>query len=1740
MDVQLALCVAWLLTIIPNLSLASVSQPDLDFISSNLDIKVKVEDNLEYDGGRHKFVITLKNAGNQHIRGDNWTIYFYSFFMLEGEHLPRPGGYEVPGQGVRLHHVTGCLFGMAPTATFASLNSMETREVVFFGDNWAVSRSDVPPNWYIASDGLESRLINSTAFGSRFVEDFTSVRQWKRYRTDQYNPYTPRDRTTRYGENTAGQSTKKQYIIPTPKRITETSSQFVSVRTGTWQIRTGSKETAPEGKYLGDLIHLPFNDSNVKVRNTIFLDLDPTLTVSPESYVLTVNRDEGTVVILANHKAGLFYGGQSLASLLAGNDDEQIPEITISDEPHFEFRGMYIDLARNFHDKNDLMRLMTAMAAYKLNKLHLHLADDEGWRIEIPGLPELTQVASNRCHDPNEDQCLWPQLGSGPHNVTSGSGFLTKEDYLEIVRFANERHIEVIPEVDTPGHARAAIIAMEKRFRNLEPSNVTAASEFRLIDPDDTSRYFSVQMFSDNAINPCINSTYRFIAKVMDEIQEMHVQAGQPLNIYHYGGDEVPLGAWVNSTACKNILSVLPPSDDSKYLKLYFLNKTSELAFNRNLSLSGWEDGWMDGAGNPFRRNMFQNGAVMANAWDNVWEWGAAKRAYSLANQGYKVVLSHVTHLYFDHPYEPDPEERGLYWGPRFTDTFKTFGYVTSDMFKNVDVKRSGEIITKAEVCKQDNSGCPPLKRPENIIGLQGHLWSETVLSSQLFDYMIFPRLLAVAERGWHRASWEDIDDESDRRSAIMADWKVFAESLGTKELSRLDAQGIQYRVPPPGARIENDIVFPTVTFQGLSVEYKRNDQSNWMVSTSQGVHFNRSDIIYLRTRSANDSRTSRVVTVKTDPVLKATDQTVIDYIAEKLDVKVEVVDNLQDESIGSMRMTLTNTGVLSIGASSWNIYFDSVRLLQPNHYPYPEGITLTGVDLRLYHVSGSLYRLIPETSFKPFLPGQKLSFLYQAKYWQVARTDTMPNMFVGGEGMASKVIQSTQGEQLQFVGDFTTKNQWKRFVYDQYDPFLARTRHTINSDVTDMGHAGKRLIPTPVTESLTDGTKLTVTADWVVVNSSHFPQESACLADMFNLSITSTRPSAKYIEYQKEAVLVRNSDIVHSEAYKVAIDAENDVIILTANQNAGAFYAMKTLHALSSAIQTGRELPNGTVEDGPRFKYRGMHLDVGRNFHSKAAVIKLLDVMATYKMNKLHFHLSEDEGWRLEIPGLPELTDVGSNRCHDEAEVNCIVPQLGSGPNKSTSGSGYYNVSDYKEILTSAAERHIMVIPEFDMPGHIRAAIKSMEARRLKFPTNETAAKEYILTEIGDPSVYLSVQMFTDNAMNPCLDSTFRFTENVITEVIKMHKDIQPLQMFHFGGDEVAKGAWLNSSACQSFMANTNDISSLSDLPEYFAKRVANQVAARGINVGAWEDGLMKSANDPYDRAMLPNNIDVYGYAWDNVWEWGAAGRAYHLANEGYKVVLAHATHLYFDHPYEPDPEERGFYWATRYTDTRKTFGYIPDNFYMNADVKRSGESLTQEEICAGPVCPTLTKPENIEGIQGQLWTETVRTDEQMDEMIFPRLLALAERAWHKAPWEDLEDKTARNAGQKTDWIEFANTLGYRELSVLDSRGVKYRVPPPGGMSKDGHLVVNSAFPGLLIEVSTDSGKTWKEVKRSTTVTPRSSILLRTKSADSQRTSREVFLTDLSIQTSGSTIPFINVISVLTCIIGCVLQTFL
>ncbi|XP_078382339.1 beta-hexosaminidase-like [Oculina patagonica] len=774
--------------------------------------------------------------------------------------------------------------------------------------------------------------------------------------------------------------------------------------------------------------------------------------------------------------------------------------------------------------------------------------------------------------------------------------------------------------------------------------------------------------------------------------------------------------------------------------------------------------------------------------------------------------------------------------------------------------------------------------------------------------------------------------------------------------------------------------------------------------------------------------------------------------------------------SPGRAQITLSNRGPYPIRNGKWAIYICLLGIIQEQQLTNnPAGYVLPGgSNLKITHLSGCLYQLEPLSQFQAIAPGDLIKVQFNTTLVRV-RSNLTPNWYIASEGLEPRTIANTAGEDLSFVFSFD-KLTW--------DSFGAPS-------ATDLGRSPYMVIPTPDVVFITDKTKkVSVEKDWRVYGEKGLENEVNFLAKKFGLKVSSgddpnTSKTIK-LSLMPPKSNQRFSSTAH-ESYQLQVDESmQNTIIISGGGPTGVFYGVQTLLAL---MDDQGLVPQVSIKDSPRFSYRGLMVDVGRNFMPKREILKLLDAMAMYKMNKFHFHLSENEGWRLEIPGLEELAQIGSKRCHDLQEKTCILSQLGSGPDTSTSGTGYYTTEDYIEILRHATARHIQVIPELDFPGHSHAAIKSMIVRhdRLMQQGRPRKAKEFILNEFHDQSRYFSVQHFTDGVVNPCLNSTYAFLDHVISALVSMHRDIQPLTLYHFGGDEVAWGVWKGSPACDR-LANASSKSEeqiKKDLIEYFIKKVSQITEKNGLDFGGWGDAFFGGKDDLTNRSTFENK-DVYAYYWSMSNDTKNLGVT---LLGGYKVVLTPPDCLYLDHPYEPDFEERGLYWATDYTDTQKVFEYSP-NEHIEYENSRNGLA-------------------NLLGIEGSFWGETVRTADQMFSMLFPRLLALAERAWHKASWENIPNTDERDRKRKDDWVWFANTVAHRELGRLDEMGVTYHVTPPGARMIDGKLQVKTALLGVKIEYSTDEGVTWNDVTKETKVN--GEIRLRSRSADHKRYSRLV-----------------------------------
>ncbi|HLE57006.1 MAG TPA: family 20 glycosylhydrolase, partial [Rhodothermia bacterium] len=695
--------------------------------------------------------------------------------------------------------------------------------IAFDAANWVIRSSDAPNGFYLVfDDGREPVLLDDVQVGP-----FESPEQTNRHRDDRMAVMTPELRFE------ANRSVRKldpgefSPIIPSPSQIELTSD---SIR---WRspVQVHAEEALnPEYQRLVEGFALNYGIASSRVDDPA--DADVLLNFSRDmsasecrldgGYELNV-RKTGSAVITARDRSGVFYGIQSLIGLAdpalvrSGVDTIVLPVGRIQDCPRFAYRGLMVDVARHFQPSRMLEKTIDRMSFYKLNRLHLHLSDDEGWRIPVGSLPELTAIGGRRGHTLDSRDHLPPSFGSGPDPESSpGSGSLSRDDLVGLIRFAADRHVEIIPEIDVPGHARAAIMSMEHRYRRLAAEGDTAgAVMYRLIDPGDTSEYLSIQGWNDNVVNVCIESTYRFLEVVVVELRAMYEEAGVPLRTVHVGGDEVPAGVWEGSPACMALLESGAGPHDVTDLPGYFFNRIARiLARAGGLNVAGWDEiaEVLGPASGPSAR-------VIPYAWNTVWGWGGEEKPYRLANEGYHVVMSGAQSLYFDLAYEKHPAEPGYAWAG-FVDDRAVFAFEPLNVYLGASHDRMGHPIPPdqyADAVRLTSEGAG------NILGIQGQLWGERTPDSTAFEYQLYPKMLALAERAWSpQPDWTAVTEEAPRQKASSAAWNRFANTLGQREFVRLRrvARPVNFRIPPPGLEVADSRLHVNTAYPGLEVRY--------------------------------------------------------------------------------------------------------------------------------------------------------------------------------------------------------------------------------------------------------------------------------------------------------------------------------------------------------------------------------------------------------------------------------------------------------------------------------------------------------------------------------------------------------------------------------------------------------------------------------------------------------------------------------------------------------------------------------------------------------------------------------------------------------------------------------------------------------------------------------------------------------------------------------------------------------
>ena len=524
---------------------------------------------------------------------------------------------------------------------------------------------------------------------------------------------------------------------------------------------------------------------------------------------------------------------------------------------------------------------------------------------------------------------------------------------------------------------------------------------------------------------------------------------------------------------------------------------------------------------------------------------------------------------------------------------------------------------------------------------------------------------------------------------------------------------------------------------------------------------------------------------------------------------------------------TITNLSDEPITNEGWTLYFNYMSL----HPIYTEGDQIRQTELQ-----ASYHSITPTADFQPLMPDSSRTFKLRFKGNAIRQTSCPEGFFlVKVKGENGKVKSGKPISIPCTYAPFTRSEQMKRgivtwektpyadgaYVYDYVENILSGEEKFVQP-----------LLPQPKKMEYTDG---------------------VC-------------------EVAKAEIVVRTDANMLSEGYTMIITPTT--ITIAASDEAGVYYAKQTLQ------QWGEMVPCGRVTDYPDLHHRGIMLDVARNYYPVDSIYRILDIMAYHKLNVLHFHLSDDEAWRLEIPGLPQLTDIGSRRGYTVDESECLLPMYCGGwdPNAPTHANGYITREKYIELLRYAGARHIRVVPEIDMPGHMRACKKAMGN---------------LLTDSAfDARVYKSAQNYTDNVIDVTKPYAVEFIDHVVTEIVKMHEEAgHPLTIFNIGGDEVPKGA-LTKEEHQAFIDEV-----LAILNRY------------NLQPMGWEE----------ITHFCPAESKAICYSWLN-----SDTKPLEMAEAGYPVVLANANRLYFDFAYCNHHEEKGLNWGG-YTDEYRSFDWEP-----------------------------------------------------------------------------------------------------------------------------------------------------------------------------------------------------------------------
>lgn len=830
------------------------------FNVADLQIDWKLITNNYQGKDQYQFSLTLTNTSKKNsLPAGNWTIYYNANRDVADSNLNGP---------MKSYRIHGDLFYLKPTSDFKGLKPTESITVEGIGGAWAFNISDAPSGYYLVWDNAPTKSYAIIKTSATPPSDINKFKLSPTQKNDQITPEMVFDQNASIKDIS---TTQLVPVFPTPTSYQAKEGSFkLSSNTSLKADPTFLNELDILKNEVENHTAIKFNTTQAD-HNSIELKKDQSL--ADEGYTLSISKN--SIVISASQPRGAFYAIQSLKSILPVDSWKSklaildLPCMEVKDQPRFGYRGLHIDVARNFQTKEQVKKVLNWMAMYKLNKLHFHFSEDDAWRVEIPALPELTTVGVQRGHTLDSKQHMPASYGSGGDINNIQSSFYTRNDYIDILKHAKSKFIDVIPEIETPGHARAAIKAMDARYdRLMKEGKPEEAKQYLLSDPEDKSVYVSAQYFGDNVMCVAQPGVYNFIATTVDAFIDMHREAGMPLKTIHVGGDEVPQGVWEKSPIAQNLLKQLPKDKyrQTSDLWLYYWDKVNAILKERNLYLSGWEEIGMreskvDGNRVMMVNPEFANNNFHTYVWNTVVGWGAEDLPYRLANGGYKVILCPVSNLYFDLAYQKDFTEVGYYWGG-FVDVDKAFYFIPYDYLKNTKVDRFGVPIDPAVLQGKDKLTD---YGKTNIVGIQGELWSENIRSAADLEYLAFPKMLGLAERAWSTdPEWATTKDASLGATLYQQAWSNFVNTVGKRELTKLNYYqgGANFRIPTVGAKQINGTIHANIQLPGLDIRYTTDGTEPLVTSKKYEGPITEKGLIKLKAFDSK-GRGSRTVEIK-------------------------------------------------------------------------------------------------------------------------------------------------------------------------------------------------------------------------------------------------------------------------------------------------------------------------------------------------------------------------------------------------------------------------------------------------------------------------------------------------------------------------------------------------------------------------------------------------------------------------------------------------------------------------------------------------------------------------------------------------------------------------------------------------------------------------------------------------------------------------------------------------------------